>query len=91
VESRSLERVKIVSRWDGNLMLIEKRSADTDIVRSAIHQQNHLDVTYLHRIERCRHLSLDTEIWPFNGIDPQLVREPSRTRRFVRNYVFVNR
>ena len=64
-ESGSSERVKTVSRWDGDLMLIEKRSADTDIVRSAIRQQNHLDVTYprfLHRIEHCCHLSLDTEI-----------------------------
>ena len=94
MESRSSERVNIVSRWDGDLMLIEKRSADTDIVRSAIRQQNHLDVTYprfLHRIERCRRLSLDTEIWPLNRNDSQLVREPSRTRRSVRNYVFVNR
>ena len=67
-------------------MLVEKRSGDTDIVRSAIRQQNHLHVTYprfLHRIERCHHLSLDTEIWPFNRIDPQLVsNEPSCPRRF---------
>lgn len=75
-------------------MLVKKRSDDTDIVRSAIRQQNHLDVTYprfLHRIERCRHLSLDTEIWPFNRIDPQLVsNEPSCPRRFS-HHVFVTR
>ena len=65
-------KVNIVPRWDGNLMLVEKRSADTDIVRSAIRPQNHLDVTYprfLHRIECRRHLSLDTEIWPYNRND----------------------